>query len=81
MPIEIEDFHKVQLLPLGDWRVEAPAIPRFNIMYELHFRRTRRRTAAGLATSLSVDLLDETLDGKTNETVPLIRYERIEYVE
>ena len=56
-------------------------IQRFNIMYELHFRGTRRRTAGGLATSLNVDLLDETLKGKINKTAPLIRYKHIEYKE
>lgn len=78
MPVEIEDFHKIQLLPMGNFRVEVPAVARFNVMYELHFIRTRRRTAEGLTTSLSVDLLEERLNGKVNKTVPLVRYVHVE---
>ena len=81
LPSEIEDFHKVQLLPLGDWYASVPAYPRFNVMYELHFTRTQQRSAKALTTKLSVDLVDETLDRRVNKTVPLIRYDRIEYAD
>jgi hypothetical protein len=81
-PSEIQDFHKAQLLPFGDWRTSVPAVPRFNIMYELHFIRTQERVREGLKTSLVVDLLEEeALDHHVNASVPLINFQRTEYAE
>jgi hypothetical protein len=60
MPPEIQDFHKLQVWPRGDWYVVVPGIPRFNVMYELHFVKTQERSPKGLANKLTVDLLEET---------------------
>jgi hypothetical protein len=81
MPVEIQDFYKVQLLPFGDWRISVPAFPRFNTMYELHFTRVQKRVHEGLTTTLVVDLLEETLDRQISASVPLIDYQHTEYAE
>lgn len=77
----VEDFHKIQSLPLGDWYVSVPAFPRFNIQYELHFTRSEQHSANGLTTTLVVDLLEESLDRKVSKVVPLIKEENFEAAE
>jgi len=77
-PVEIEDFHKIQSLPLGDWYVRIPAYRRANIAYQLHFVRTVERTRDEMKTRLVIDLLEETFDRKVNKIVPLVRVENSE---
>src|ERR1035441_3764654 len=57
----------------GNWYVHVDSAP--GRIYELHFVETERRDR-GLDTKLNVDLLSETYDHKTLQTVPLIDFER-----
>jgi len=78
MPIEIEDFHKIQARQLGDWYVGIPAYPKVNTAYELHYVSTLERSSEALKTKLVVDLLEETLDRTVTKTMPLVRVENSE---
>lgn len=73
-PIEIEDFHKVMALPLGNWYVQVPGAARPNKVYELHFIRSTEQ----LRSSFVIDLVEETSDKRVIKSVPLVRVENSE---
>ena len=61
----------------GDWYVNMIGVPSKRV-YEVHFVKTEKHSRNGLTTTLTVDLLEESVDRKVNRSVPLIRATRFE---
>jgi len=57
----------------GDWSVIVLRTNNIHHTYEVHYIRTKKPSGQALEITDSVSLVEETLDGRITQTVPLVR--------